>query len=165
MAQTESTDAPARIRTLIEQVRPRTEKAGVFKDVRIEGDRLICEAENSDAPAFYRVVQQDGKLWVALVMEDRWLSESIEAELVHTGDKLDELIEEEMVELGYEGPRLPFEHFRSEDMLFTFRTALPFKPEQVDSEECIRLTEQLLLGYQAAFRQLGDMDVADEDDD
>lgn len=165
MAQTESNAAPAQVQTLIENLKPRAERAGVFESVKLRDGRLVCEASNSDAPAFYRIGFEDDRIWVELVMEDRWLSESIEADLVHTGDKLDELVEEEMVELGYEGPRLPFEHYRSSDMLFTFRTALPVEPDKADSDEAARLAEQILLGYEAAFRQLGDMDVSDEEED
>ena len=51
-----------------------------------------------------------------------WLSESIESDLMHSGDKLDELIEEELVDQGEEPGHISFEHFRSDDMLFTFRT-------------------------------------------
>ena len=39
--------------------------------------------------------------------KDRWLSESIEGDLEHTGDELEELLEEELVELDWEGPFPP----------------------------------------------------------
>jgi len=137
------------------------EAAGVFESVKIEGGRLICKAKGSAEDAYYRVEADNGRVWVGLVMEDRWQSESIEADLMHTGDKLEELIEEEMVELGYNGEMLPFAHFRSEDMLFTFRTPLPVGPEDASFPE---LARQALLGYEACFRQLGDMDDSGEDD-
>lgn len=136
-------------------------QAGVFASVKTEDGALVCEADGSAEPASYRVEAQDGRVWVSLVMADRWLSESIEAQLVHTGDKLDELIEEEMADFGYAGQPLPFEHFRSEDMLFTFRTALPKNPGEEGFDD---LARQTLLGYEACFRQLGDMDGSDDED-
>lgn len=137
------------------------ETAGVFERVAIEGDRLVCEASDSAEPADYRVFFEDGAVWVSLVTENRWLSESIEADLMHTGDKLEELLEEELVDLGYEGPPPTFEHFRSEDMLFTFRTAVPGVAEPLDGSMS-ETTGRVLLGYEACFRQLGDMS---EDED
>ncbi|MEM9066239.1 MAG: hypothetical protein AAGB51_12200 [Planctomycetota bacterium] len=135
--------------------------AGVFASAEVKDGRLECAADGSAEPAFYRVEADGGKVYVSLVMEDRWQSESIEAELVHTGDKLDELIEEEMAELGYTGEPLPFEHYRSSDMLFTFRTAIPAEPGDASFHE---LARQTLLGYEACFRQLGDMDESAGDD-
>ena len=35
-----------------------------------------------------------------MLTKDRWLSESIEAEVMHHGDSLEELIEEELIDLG-----------------------------------------------------------------
>jgi hypothetical protein len=95
---------------------------------------------------------------VCLQTADRWLSQSIEQDLVHTGDKMDELVEEEMVDLGYSGPRLRVEHFRSEDKLFTFRSPLP--AELSASADAAALA---LLGYEACFRRLGDMEGGDDE--
>ena len=97
-------------------------------------------------------------------MADRWQSESIEAELVHTGDKLDELLEEEMVELGYEGPRPTFEHYRSDDMLFVFRTPVSVSADAMSDLKAVDDVVVVLLGYEACFRQLGDMDAENEED-
>ena len=43
--------------------------------------------------------------------KDRWLSESIEGDLEHTGDELEELFEEELVELNWDGEVPPFDIF------------------------------------------------------
>ena len=126
--------------------------------------RLDCRADGSAEEAWYRVRWDGGKVWVALEMADRWQSESIEAELVHSGDKLDELIEEEMVDLGYEGPRPTFEHFRSDDMLFTFRSPAGVSADALDNEKSSDAVALLLLGYEACFRQLGDMDAENDED-
>lgn len=142
---------------MLGQVRERAEKAGVFGPVRAEGGRLVCPALSSAEPADYRVFPEaDGTVWVELVTEDRWLSESIETDLVHTGDKLNELLDEELADLGWEGAPSTFEHFRSDDMLFTFRSRVPDP-----SPESVTLW---LLAYEQCFRQLGDMDDTGEDD-
>ena len=71
------------------------------------------------------LAEEGGVVWVGLVAGDRWLSHSGEADRLHTGDSLGELIREELVELGEEGPPVVCEHFRDEDRLFTFRTPVP----------------------------------------
>ena len=75
---------------------------------------------------------------------------------MHTGDKLEELIEEELIEHGIEGVRPTFEHFRSDDMLFTFRTA-------IDTDDP-NIALNWLLAYEACFRNLGDMDSSGDDE-
>lgn len=149
---------------LLERVADQARAAGVFGAVTVAGSRLECQAKESAAPAAYRIEPGDGKLWVSLVTPDRWLSGSIELDLIHTGDKLDELIEEELVDQGYDGPALPFEHFRSEDKLFTFRSPLPVGPDQADADRHQRLVLQCLLAYEACFRNLGDMSASGEED-
>lgn len=147
---------------LIGSLRSAADEAGVFESVEVKAGTLVCHAEGSAEPAEYRVGAEEGRLWVALVTDNRWLSESIESELMHTGDKLEELLEEEMVDLGYEGPEPTYEHFRSPDKLFTFRTAVCDESadySQAQAEKA-RLT---LLGYEACFRQLGDMSESEDD--
>jgi hypothetical protein len=148
---------------LLHAVCARAQAAGAFQSARIEGSRLICEAKDSAAPAFYSLSFFDGRAWVMLQTADRWLSQSIEQDLVHTGDKLDELIEEEMIELGYRGARLAFEHFRSPDKLFTFRTALPVSIAEMEGHNAAELASHALLGYEACFRRLGDMEGGDDE--
>lgn len=166
MPQSGSTSSapPAAFAALLENLRQRAEKAGVFAGCEIVDGRLDCRADGSAEEAWYRVRWEGGKAWVSLEMADRWQSESIEAELVHTGDKLEELLEEEMVDLGYEGPRPTFEHFRSDDMLFTFRSPLAIPADALGSDASAEAAAHLLLGYEACFRQLGDMDADGEED-
>lgn len=143
---------------LLDAVQSRARDAGVFgDDIRIENGMLICPAQNPAAPADYRVsVDDSGAPWVELVTADRWLSESVETDLVHTGDKLNELIDEELADLGWEGGASTFEHFRSDELLFTFRSRVPDRsPEAVTT---------WLLAYEQCFRQLGDIDDSGEDD-
>jgi hypothetical protein len=136
-------------------------EAGVFASVALEGGMLVCAAKDSAEPAFYRVERDASsptRIWVTLVMKDRWLSESIETDLVHTGDKLDELLEDELVDLGWTHGRMPFEHFRSDDLLFTFRS--PVDLARHDARD----VGTLLLAYEQCFRQLGDMEAGDDED-
>jgi len=146
----------ATLQGMLESVKAAAEKAGVFGSVRIISGRLECAAEGSGEDATYRLEEDSGTAYVALVMADRWQSESIEADLMHSGDSLEELLEEELVDQGYEGGTLRFEHFRSDDMLFTLRSPLP---EGADAETAA----QCLLAYEACFRNLGDMSAEDED--
>ena len=136
-------------------------EAGVFAAVRVEDGRLVCDADGAAEPAFYRVFFEGDTAWVSLVTKDRWLSESVEADLMHSGDKLEELIEEEMVDLGYDGPPPTYEHFRSEDLEFTFRTPVRGSASEIDGDFADR-ARQTLLGYEACFRQLGDMEESED---
>ena len=150
----------------VAEVARAAERAGVFGAVETRslptGPVLECRAKASAAPAFYRVYPEGGKLWVSLVTADRWLSESIESDLMHTGDKLEELIEEELEELGYDGPTPTYQHYRSDDKLFTFRTPIPV---QAGEEGSVRGTETIVLflrAYEQCFRQLGDIEAEPE---
>ncbi len=132
--------------------------ANVFGDVSIADGRLSCEAKEAAEPAFYRVdLDAEGLVWVSLVTADRWLSESIEATLMHTGDKMEELLDEELVDQGFDNGPLPIQHFRSDDMLFTFRSAVP---TSVLSAEAVG---RVLLAYAACFDELGDMSGGEDD--
>jgi len=153
------TTAAASLTGLLERVAGAARAAGVFGAVEVDGARLVCAAKASAEPAAYRVEPDGGRLWVALVMKDRWLSESIEADLMHTGDKLEELLEDELVDQGYTGPALGFEHFRSEDKLFTFRSALPVDAARADAARDGDTVAKCLLAYEACFRNLGDMNA------
>lgn len=156
--------APAGFATLLEKLKARAEGVGAFGSCAVVDGRLECKADGSAEDAWYRVRWDGGRVWVSLEMLDRWQSESIEADLVHTGDKLDELLEEEMVELGYDGPRPTFEHYRSDDMLFVFRTPVDIAADSLADDQSAERAGIVLLGYEACFRQLGDMDAENDED-
>ncbi|MEM9373322.1 MAG: hypothetical protein AAGA55_06740 [Planctomycetota bacterium] len=138
------------------QVARIAESSGRFGAVRVEGGVLKCAALESAEPADYRITPDDQAVfWVELVTEDRWLSGSIEGELVHSGDKINELVDEELADLGWEGDPSSFEHFRSEDMLYTFRSRIPTS----DPDGIARW----LLAYELVFGELGDMAGGDDD--
>jgi hypothetical protein len=161
---TTSAAIPAGLSTLLSRVAESARASGLFGEVEVSPagapTRLSAAAKASAAPAWYRLELDRGQLWAAVVTADRWLSHSLEADLTHTGDKLDELLAEELEELGWNGepPRLRFDHFRDEQKMFTFRSPLPITAQQMATTEGIRLAELFLLGYEACFRRLGDMD-------
>lgn len=142
---------------LLESVKSAAHKAGVFGPIEITDGMLRCAAATSAAPAWYRLEPEAGQWFVSLVTPDRWLSESIEADLMHHGDPIEELIEEELNELLPDAPRLEVKHYRSDDLLYTFRTRLPI--EGKDDRRAAEIAAACLLAYEAAFRRLGDMDV------
>jgi hypothetical protein len=132
-----------------------------FGGVEVRDGMLVCRARASAAPASYRLQLDQGRLWVSLVMADRWLSESIESDLVEHGDKLEDLLEEELVELGvHPDPPPRFEHFRSDALLFTFRSPLPVSPDRAGTDFAVATCATWLLAYEACFRNLGDMNEA-----
>ena len=138
-------------------------KPDVFEKVRRTDDRLLCKARGIESEAYYTVEVNDthDHVLVALQTPDRWLSESIEAELMHRGDKIEELLEEELLDQGFDRP-LPVHHFRDEHKRYTFRSDLPLPEDEVlDGPEMIERTKQVLLAYEAAFRELGDMKSAE----
>lgn len=153
------------IAALFSAVADKARDANVFGDIRTTSAGLTAAAKASAEPAEFRLFIEKDTLWVALVTEHRWLSQSIEADLVHTGDKLQDLIEEELVNLDWEGFKPTFEHFRDEKKLYTFRTRLtpPLDLAKAGEQTTIERVAIALLAYEATFRQLGDME-ADQDE-
>lgn len=140
---------------ILEEVRSGAERSGAFAAVRLADGRVECRARGCESEAHYRIEAEQGRWWVSFVTPDRWLSESIEADLQHTGDDLEELLEEELAEQGLE-IRLPYQHYRSEDRLFTFRSPVPAETgagEAAVADAAVRC----LLAYEACFRALGDV--------
>ena len=144
---------------ILAAVRDRAAASARFASVAIEGERLRCRAKGAEAEAWY-VVDRDGGRWsVALLTPDRWLSESIESDLMHFGDPLEELVEEELAELGWRGRVPQIKHFRDDAKLYTFENALP---DGVAGDAL--LAAKFLFAYEAAFRSLGDVGGGDDDE-
>ncbi|MFW5682383.1 MAG: hypothetical protein ACOC1G_05200 [Phycisphaeraceae bacterium] len=144
---------------LYEEVGDRARKPDVFEKVRRTDDRLICKAKGIESEAFYVVEIPDShdRVWIALQTPDRWLSESIEAELMFQGEKIEDLLEEELVDRGADA-HLDVEHFRDEEKRYTFRSEIPLPSAEVlDGPEMIDRVTRVLLAYEATFRELGDM--------
>jgi len=149
---------------MYEEVGDRVRDARVFAKVRRNDEALLCLADGPEEEAMYfaEVDESHTRVWVGVWTKDRWLSESIEAELVHLGDKIEDLLEEELVDQGYE-TRLPVEHFRDDEKRYIFRSPVPIpQGEKSDSDTSMRRVEQTLLAYEACFRELGDMLPAEE---
>ncbi|GJQ30282.1 MAG: hypothetical protein HBSAPP03_21660 [Phycisphaerae bacterium] len=151
----------------VDSVAASARQAGVFGEVTIRDGMLEAAASGSGSPAYYRVSHESGRVWVSLVMADRYLSQSIEQDLVHTGDKLADLLEEELVDLdypklGHASPTLAVEHFRDEGKLFTFRSVLPIDASQLADARSRETARIVLLAYEAMFRRLGDMEAGTE---
>lgn len=148
---------------LLDHVADQARQADVFDGVEQRDGAVICAARGAAAPAEYVVAVDEaaGAIWIVLRTPDRWLSESIEAELMHTGDKLEELVEDELAELDCPA-KVTFEHFRDDDLRYTFRSPIRLAAGQAaDDAEVMAKTTAHLLAYEAAFRELGDMS-ADE---
>jgi hypothetical protein len=103
-----------------------------------------------------------GEVCVSLVTAARYLSQSIEADLVNTGDKLEDLLWDELVDQGYEGAQLRVEHFRDPEKLFTFRSRLPQTVEKMRTKAGATTLTRVLLAYEACFRPLGDMEAGED---
>ena len=149
---------------MYEQVAECLRDSAVFQDVRWDDGSLSCRARFVDSETYYRVcVDQDKPIvWVGLYSPDRWLSESIEADLMHLGDKIEELLEEELVDQGLDF-QLPIEHFRDEQMQYVFRSPVDLPGSgALDEQAAVDRVAGVLLAYEAAFGQLGDMKPSDE---
>jgi len=140
----------------IAQAKANAEEVGVFASVMLQDGVLICKAKGSAEEAFYRLRSKGDALYISLEMQDRWLSGSIESSLLHSGDPLEELLDEELAELGYTGGQPSYQHFRDDHMMFVFQTRVPL--DGLSQDEVAKTTALFLLGYEACFRQLGDMD-------
>lgn len=159
----------AMLPSVLDSVRRRAAESGRFASVEAEGGALVCAARDPAAPAWYRVFAAGGRVWVALETTDRYLSQSIEQDLVHTGDRLEELFDEELADvalrLGLRGAmpsaRSPkFEHFRDERKRFTFRMPVAF--EGLGDSEAADRALLFLLACEQTFRPLGEMEAGDD---
>ena len=140
-------------------IQPLTD-AGVFAKVARNQAGVRCDAMHVEEDCYYAIhTDADGTAWAGWYSPDRWLSGSIEGDLVHTGDKIDELLEEELVDQGITQP-IKLEHYRDQDKVFVFHGKLDL-PD--DSEKAKTLIVKTLLAFQACFVELGDMSP-DEDE-
>jgi hypothetical protein len=165
MPMTTTPTTPPGISDLFRSVARAAQDAGVFGDVSVAADRVVCAAAAPAAPAEYRLSVENGRVWVGFYTADRWLSHSIEADLLHTGDKLGQLIGEELVELGLEGPLARVgepEHFRDDAKQFTFRSPVPVGAGEWSSPKAADLAAKYLFAYEAALRDLGDVDTRED---
>lgn len=150
---------------LLSALAERARSSGRFASVRAENASLVCEAPRSAAPAHFRLSFEADGVWAALVTPDRYLSQSIEQDLVHTGDKLGDLLRDELIDLGHPAPYTPVvEHFRDSQKLFTFRSRVPATDLSDGGGETQDRLWITLCAYQACFNNLGDVDGDEADE-
>ena len=128
-------------------------ESGRFGDVRLEGRRLRCSAAEAAAEAWY-TVEPDGDGWaVGLETGDRWLSESIEGDMLEGRDSAEELVDDELVEAGFPNRCDKVKHYRDDAKVYVFRTRVPL----AGIADAATGVTTFLLAFEAAFAQLGDM--------
>lgn len=141
-------------------IQPLTD-ADVFANVTRTDAGVRCDAMHVEEECYYAAhVDSDGNVWAGWYSPDRWVSGSIEGDLVHTGDKIDELLEEELIDLGL-AIKLPLEHYRNDDKIFVFHGKIDL-PD--DSAEASDMLVKVLLAFQACFVELGDMAPGEDDE-
>ena len=155
---TERTPIPqARMPELIS----RLQDAGVFADVRAEDDAIRCRARDIDSDAHYVLTRTpEGVLMVRFETPDRWLSESVEADLYHSSDSLEELLEESLDELEWPVDSIAvttFKHYRSDELRYVFENPIPERDDPVEDALV------WILAYEATFHELGDVSGEEED--
>ncbi|MEM6257489.1 MAG: hypothetical protein AAGI37_04170 [Planctomycetota bacterium] len=135
-------------------------ESGAFARVELSGQRLRCDALHVEVDCCYAVDEDEDGVWVGWYTPDRWLSESVEADLVHTGDKIAELLEDELVDQGLCVGRPVVQHYRNGEKVFVFRSALDLAEPVEQAGEMI---VKWVLAYQACFVELGDMGPEEEE--
>ena len=134
-------------------IQPLTETEA-FAQVKRTATGVRCDALHVEEECYYAAhVDADGKLWVGWYSPDRWVSGSIEGDLVHTGDKIDDLLEEELVDQGVTN-KITLDHYRNDDKVFVFHGTLDLPG---DAAEATQLIVKVLVAFQACFVELGDM--------
>jgi len=144
---------------ILQSVLPEASARGVFSKVESLADRIRCHAKDCPEPAWYELAAVGESIVVRFATPDRWLSESIESDLMHFGDPLEELVEEELAELGWRGRVPQIKHFRDDDRHYTFENPLP-QAAAADAS----VAAKFLFAYEAAFRSLGDVGGGDDEE-
>ncbi|MGP1347275.1 MAG: hypothetical protein ACTS3F_11495 [Phycisphaerales bacterium] len=161
-----TTAPPQSVTTLLRAVRDFATRHDAFDAVELTPNAVTCHAEGAPEEAYYRIAFDGTKLWGEWSSTDRYLSQSIEQVLVFTGDDLWDMIDEELVDFGWSQPSKlgPLEHFRNDDLEFVFRTAIPIDPINPPAGASRDLAN-VLLAFEAAMHDLGDMSQDEDDDD
>jgi hypothetical protein len=146
----------------LENIADRLRESKAFASVVADGTCIRCRARDVESDAYYVFASSANGHIVRFETPDRWLSESVEAELYHSSDSLEELLEESLDELEWPIDRVPvttFRHFRSDDFLYTFENDVPVGEGDPDEAAAI-----WMLAYEATFRELGDVAGETEDE-
>ena len=161
---------------LIDAVASDAEALDLFESVETREDRVICYADGPESPAWYAIrfdhvvaagaydegEEVEASVTLSWNSKDRYLSQSIESDLVYTGDDLDDMLDEELVDLGWSRGRLdPFKHYRDEEETFVFVFCLPLKQSKLTPNDAADLVK-CLQAADLVFSELGDMAEDDE---
>ncbi|MCA9293316.1 MAG: hypothetical protein KDA20_05825 [Phycisphaerales bacterium] len=138
-------------------------EAETFAKVELRRPGLWAHPAGTEAEAFYRIeFEGTGEVWASWCSPDRYLSQSIESELMWSRDDLDDMLDEELVDLGWDAGALkPLKHYRDDEQLFVFRALLPLRGAALvagDGENLARC----LMAFDRVFCELGDMKDDDE---
>ena len=144
------TDQEAR---LLSDLRVRAQASGQFGTVALAADRLTCTARESTAPAEYAVWRSADGWRIALSTADRWLSESIEGQLVESRESLESLLLDELKDLDWTEGELKVRHFRDEARVYVFEVTLAATASPKDLDRLATV----LRAFEQTFAQLGDM--------
>lgn len=151
------------VQAALEQIAAAAREAGVFGQVTVSTGMLSCAAASSADPAEYRITIEGDRVWVSLVTANRYLSQSIEQTLVHSGDKAGDLLRDELIDFGlltsHTDPMPLVEHFRSPppEKLYTFRTPVTLTSGDLATSLGQSAALKTLLAYRATFDELGGM--------
>jgi hypothetical protein len=143
---------------ILDRIKPVAEASGRFDEIATADDLLRCHTGDVEEDAWYQVgpfetIEGQAVGWVGFYTPDRWLSGSIEADVLHLGDSFEELLLEEVIDQGLD-LKLGVEHFRSEEKEFVFRSRVPIGE---DDEAAADRLAKVMLAYDACFRELGDL--------
>ncbi len=130
---------------------------GAFGAVELRPPGLWARARDAEAEAWYRIEIAGENLTACWCTPDRYLSQSIEAELTWTHDDLDDMLDEELDDVGWNcGKLTPLKHYRDDEQLFVFRAELPIDRNELNAGHGEALAK-CLLGFNQVFQELGDM--------
>jgi len=152
----------AEIERLMAETGRLARSSGAFAGVEVLPGRVECR-DPIQPDASFRIDASDEGLAVCWASPNRYLSQSIEAELRWTRENIDDLIDEELADQGYRQRVARMTHFRDPDKNFVFRWGLPIVAASVDAGRDAPDMLRCLLACQAAFRNLGDMKESEDD--
>lgn len=137
-------------------VKQHADQSNRFESTAIVGESLRCKAKGAAAEAWYHL-ERDGDGWaVSLLTPDRWLSESIEGDMLEGRDTAEELIDDELVELDFPGKAQAVKHYRDDAKSYVFRSRVPGLAGSATAEQAA-YAFTYVLAFEAAFANLGDM--------
>lgn len=151
------------MQSFFRSVAQKLEDAEAFSSVEVVETGVIARYIDEDVDGEFWLEWTPAGLEVAMKTPDRWLSQSVEATLMNTGDELEELIDEELVELGCEEGPLPIKHFRDEQRRYVFQSPAPIEIASATTPEAVETAAACLLAFERAFAPLGDFAGGDED--